>query len=76
MADVWVQVLTDSADRRERLARLARAKATAEDAIGAEILIAREPAHFNLRNDAALIYLEMDQPDERSSISRSRGNET
>ena len=46
----------------KRLARLARQKATVEDAIGAEILIAREPAHFNLRNDAALIYMEMQQP--------------
>ena len=62
MADVWVQVLTDTVVDGRTLTRLARQKATAEDAVGAEILIAREPAHFNLRNDAALIYLEMQQP--------------
>ena len=62
MADVWVQALTDTVADGRNLTRLARQKATAEDAIGAEILIAREPAHFNLRNDAALIYLELQQP--------------
>ena len=62
MADVWVQVLTDTVADGRNLTRLARQKATAEDAVGAEILIAREPAHFNLRNDAALIYLELQQP--------------
>jgi tetratricopeptide (TPR) repeat protein len=62
MADVWVQALTDSVAEGRTLTRVARHKATAEDAVGAEILIAREPAHFNLRNDAALIYLEMQQP--------------
>ena len=62
MADVWVQVFTDTVADGRTLTRLARQKATAEDAVGAEILIAREPAHFNLRNDAALIYLELQQP--------------
>jgi tetratricopeptide (TPR) repeat protein len=63
MADVWVQVLTDTAAQGKDLTRLARDKATAEDATGAETLLAREPAHFNLRNDAALIYLELKQPE-------------
>jgi tetratricopeptide (TPR) repeat protein len=63
MADVWVQVLTDTAAQGKHLTRLAREKATAEDAIGAETLVTREPAHFNLRNDAALIYLELKQPE-------------
>lgn len=62
MADIWVQVLTDTEADGRNLTRLARRKATAEDAIGVETLIRREPAHFNLRNDAALIYLEMQQP--------------
>ena len=62
MADVWVQVVTDTTVDRERLSRLAVQKATAEDAIGIEVLIAREPDHFNLRNDAALIYEELNQP--------------
>ena len=62
MADVWVQVFTDTAEEQKHLRRLALEKATAEDAIGAEILIARQPDHFNLRNDAALIYAELAQP--------------
>lgn len=62
MADVWVQVLTETAADGRNLTQLARRKATAEDAVGAEILIAREPAHFNLRNDAASIYLELGEP--------------
>ena len=62
MADVWMQVVTDTNADRAQLSRLALQKATAEDAIGVEILIAREPDHFNLRNDAALIYQELNQP--------------
>jgi tetratricopeptide (TPR) repeat protein len=63
MADVWLQVVTNSNADREQLDRLAMQKATAEDAIGIETLIAREPNHFNLRNDAALIYQELNQPE-------------
>ena len=62
MADVWLQVVTDTNADRAQLSRLASQKATAEDAIGVETLIAREPDHFNLRNDAALIYQELNQP--------------
>ena len=62
MADVWVQVLTDTDGDRKRLTQVAQHKATAEDAIGAEILVARQPNHFNLRNDAALIYEDLRQP--------------
>ena len=63
MADVWLQVVTDTTADRAQLTRLASQKAAAEDAIGVETLIAREPDHFNLRNDAALIYQELDRPD-------------
>lgn len=62
MADVWLQVVTDTNADWVQLGRLASQKATAEDAIGVETLIAREPDHFNLRNDAALIYQELNQP--------------
>lgn len=62
MADVWLQVVTETNADRAELGRLAAQKATAEDAIGVETLIAREPNHFNLRNDAALIYQELGQP--------------
>jgi tetratricopeptide (TPR) repeat protein len=62
MADVWLQTISDNENDRQVLTVAARKKATTEDAIGAELLIAREPEHFNLRNDAAQIYLELQQP--------------
>src|SRR4029453_12701829 len=48
MADVWVQARCDTETERERLTSIALRKATAEDAIGAEVLVARQPDHFNL----------------------------
>lgn len=62
MADIWLQVVTTTDRDRAELNRVASQKAVAEDAIGVEVLIAREPEHFNLRNDAALIYQELNQP--------------
>jgi tetratricopeptide (TPR) repeat protein len=63
MADVWIQMFTRSDTERETLTRMARLKMTAEDAVGSEVLIEREPNHVNLRNDAALIYQELGQPE-------------
>jgi Flp pilus assembly protein TadD len=63
MADVWIQLMTRSEPDRARLAREARRKMAAEDAIGCEVLIARNPDHVDLRNDAAVIYLELREPD-------------
>src|SRR5262249_54455201 len=62
MADVWLQAFTDNAENQRTLTVAARDKATREDAIGTEVLVAREPDHYNLRNDAASIYLELHQP--------------
>jgi len=62
MADVWLQALTDNTKNQRTLTISARDKATREDAIGTEVLVAREPDHYNLRNDAASIYLELHQP--------------
>jgi tetratricopeptide (TPR) repeat protein/mono/diheme cytochrome c family protein len=62
MADVWIQMLTRSDRDQATLARSARHKMAVEDAIGSEVLIAREPDYVSLRNDAALIYMELDQP--------------
>lgn len=61
MGDVWIQLLTRSEADRQTLLTAASRKMAAEDAIGAEVLIAREPSHVNLRNDAALIYRELGQ---------------
>jgi tetratricopeptide (TPR) repeat protein len=63
MGDVWIQVLARTDDDRRKLAEAVRRKMAEEDAIGAEVLVAREPNHVNLRNDAALIYRELGRPD-------------
>src|SRR5262249_56713445 len=62
MADVWIQLMTRSESDRETLARVARRKMATEDAVGSEVLIARQPDYVNLRDDAALIYMELGQP--------------
>jgi tetratricopeptide (TPR) repeat protein len=63
MADVWIQMFARGEADRRALMQAANAKMTSEDAVGAELLIAREPSHVNLRNDAALIYQELGQPE-------------
>src|SRR5206468_7143874 len=63
MGDVWIQLLTRNEADRRKLAEVARRKMTEEDAVGAEVLVAREPNHVNLRNDAALVYRELGRPD-------------
>ena len=62
MADVWIQVMTRTAEDRARLGVDIRRKMAAEDAVGCETLIAREPDHVDLRNDAARLYMELGQP--------------
>jgi tetratricopeptide (TPR) repeat protein len=62
MADMWIQVMTRSDRDRETFAGAARRKMATEDAVGSEVLIARQPDYVNLRNDAALIYMELGQP--------------
>jgi tetratricopeptide (TPR) repeat protein/mono/diheme cytochrome c family protein len=59
MADVWIQMLTPTEADRRVLAETAHRKMTEEDAIGMEVLIAREPNYVSLRNDAALIDREL-----------------
>jgi tetratricopeptide (TPR) repeat protein len=62
MADVWIQVMTRTESDRVRLTSDVRRKMAAEDAVGCETLIARQPEHVDLRNDAASLYLELGQP--------------
>jgi tetratricopeptide (TPR) repeat protein len=63
MGDVWIQLLTRSEADRQTLMNAAGRKMAEADAIGAEVLIAREPSHVALRNDAALIYRELGRPE-------------
>jgi tetratricopeptide (TPR) repeat protein/mono/diheme cytochrome c family protein len=62
MADIWIQVMTRTESDRARLIGDVRRKMAAEDAIGCETLIARQPEYADLRNDAASLYLELGQP--------------
>jgi Flp pilus assembly protein TadD len=62
MADMWIQMMTRSAADRATLAADVRRKMAAEDIVGCEVLIAREPAYAAVRNDAAALYLELGQP--------------
>ena len=62
MADMWIQVMTRTESDRVHLIRDVRRKMAAEDAVGCETLIARQPEHADLRNDAASLYLELGQP--------------
>jgi tetratricopeptide (TPR) repeat protein len=62
MADVWIQVATSSDDDRARLGRVIGEKMLAEDAIGTEVLLEREPDHIDLRNDAAQIDMALGRP--------------
>jgi tetratricopeptide (TPR) repeat protein len=64
MADVWIQMLTRDESDRRAVSEAARRKMTEEDAIGSEVLIAREPNYVDLRNDAALIYRELGRFDQ------------
>jgi len=62
MADVWIQLMTRDAKDRARLGADAGRKMAAEDAVGCEVLIARQPDYLDLRNDAANLYLTLGQP--------------
>lgn len=64
MADVWIQLMTRTEPDRDRLARDIRHKMAAEDAVGCEVIIAREPDYADLRNDAATLYLELGEPEQ------------
>lgn len=62
MADVWIQVVAASDADRAQLSREMSLKMMAEDTVGTEVLLEREPDHINLRNDAAQLYLALGQP--------------
>jgi tetratricopeptide (TPR) repeat protein len=58
MADLWIQVLTRN-DRDLRTLNAAfQSKAIAEDIVGYESMIRRDPARVQLRDDVAQLYLD------------------
>jgi tetratricopeptide (TPR) repeat protein len=61
MGDLWVQVLTRSESDRQILNQTFRPKLIAEDAIGYEMMIRRDPSKVTLHDDVAVLYLEMNR---------------
>lgn len=64
MGDVWFQLVAAEDADRPALLRDTRAKMLAEDALGGELLLRRDPRHIALRNDTALIYMALGRPAE------------
>jgi tetratricopeptide (TPR) repeat protein len=62
MGDLWLQVATNTAAERELLDRTFRAKWMATDAVGLESLIQRDPDRSALRDDVAVLYMELQRP--------------
>ena len=63
MGDLWIQVLTKNEPDLVTLTHAFRAKVAAEDVIGYETELERHPDEAGLHDDAALLYLEVGQPD-------------
>jgi tetratricopeptide (TPR) repeat protein len=64
MGDLWLQVVTTTPAERQLLDQTFRAKWMATDAVGLESLIEREPNRAALRDDIAVLYMELDRPAE------------
>ena len=79
MGDLWLQVVTRTAAEREVLDREFRTKWMTTDAVGLESLIQRDPDRVSLRNDVAVLYMELGRPSDalrhfEASLERSPGS--
>jgi Tfp pilus assembly protein PilF len=64
MGDLWLQVATKTPAERQLLDQTFRAKWMAADAIGLQSLISRDPDRAALRDDIAVLYMELNRPAE------------
>ena len=64
MGDLWIQVLPGSERDREALLAAFGPKVLAEDVIGYEREIARDPTSVALHDDVGMLYLRLDRPAE------------
>ncbi len=64
MGDLWLQVAAKTPAERQLLDQTFRSKWMATDAIGLEALIQREPNRAALRDDIAVLYMELNRPAE------------
>ena len=62
MGDFWLQVATKTPADRQMLDQMFRSKWMATDAIGLEALIQRDPGRAALRDDVAVLYMELNRP--------------
>ncbi len=62
MGDFWLQVIASDPRDRDMLEQTFRAKWMATDVIGLEALLRREPTRAQLREDAAVLYMELNRP--------------
>jgi tetratricopeptide (TPR) repeat protein len=67
MGDFWLQVLANDPRDREIVDQSFREKWMATDAIGLETLIGREPDRVQLRDDIAVLYMELNRPAEAAT---------
>jgi tetratricopeptide (TPR) repeat protein len=67
MGDLWLQVLTRTERDRQVLNEAFRPKLIAEDAIGYEMMIRRDPSKVTLHDDVAVLYLELNRAAEAAA---------
>ena len=70
MGDLWIQVLTRNEPDLVTLTQQFRTKVAAEDVLGYEAEIERRPDEFGLRDDAAMLYLELGRPEKAAEHFR------
>ena len=63
MGNLWIQVLPANERDLALLASDFHPKSVADDAAGYEMMIRREPSNVAYRNDVALLYLDLSQPE-------------
>ena len=64
MGDLWLQVLAKAPEERQWLDTAFRSQWAATDVVGLEALIRRDPARAALRDDIAVLYMELNRPAE------------
>ena len=62
MGDFWLQVVAKSTSARDVVDSAFRAKWMDTDVVGLESLIQRAPESVHLRNDAAVLYMDLNRP--------------
>ena len=63
MGDLWIQMLTRGDHDLQILQQALRVKHATEEVVGYETMIRGEPSNIALRNDVAVLYAELNQPE-------------